>query len=340
MVTHHDPQPDPDPEEELLLGRGPCLDGRMETDLLRTFVLVSEELNFTRAAERLHLSQPSLSRRIRDLEKILDGRLFDRGPRKVELTAFGAQQLPRAIAVLAQMDEFVDQARNGGTPRRLNLGISANAIDQLAVDALRPMRAADPDLQLTIRRIELGEQAHSLRTGSIDALIGRLPFETASMGDLSSIDVWSDPVMLVVPEGHPLADAESIGVAELETIDLLSTAWLPETWQRANAAFEAGLSRSSTGFAAESFKDLITAVSVEGVPAVAPQSFATAYSNNLTVAVEISDIEPMRIVLATLMDRVDDPLVQALFDSVRVETGPGHPVLEDVSPESVEISLG
>lgn len=108
----------------------------METDLLRTFVLVSEELNFTRAAERLHLSQPSLSRRIRDLEQILGGRLFDRGPRKVEITRFGAEQLPRAIAVLAQVDEFIDQARNGGPTRRLNLGIAANA----------PMRAADPTL--------------------------------------------------------------------------------------------------------------------------------------------------------------------------------------------------
>jgi LysR family hca operon transcriptional activator len=91
----------------------------METDLLRTFVLVSEELNFTRAAERLHLSQPSLSRRIRDLEQILGGQLFDRGPRKVEITPFGAQQLPRAIAVLTQVDDFIDQARNAGPTRRL-----------------------------------------------------------------------------------------------------------------------------------------------------------------------------------------------------------------------------
>lgn len=326
--------------EEVSLTPGPCLDGHMETDLLRTFVLVSEELNFTRAAERLHLSQPSLSRRIRDLEKILDGRLFDRGPRKVELTSFGAQQLPRAIAVLAQVDEFVDQARTGGTARRLSLGIAANAIDQLAVDALRPMRAADPDLQLTIRRIELDKQAQSLRNGSIDALIGRLPFESPSMSDLSSIDVWGDPIVLVLPKDHPLAEADSIDVSQLESIDLLSSAWLPLTWQRANAAFEAGLARSSTGFAAESFKDLITAVSVEGVPAVSPQSFATAYSNNLTVVVEISGVEPMRIVLTTLADRVDDPLVRALFDSVRVDTGAEYPVLDEVITEPAEISLG
>lgn len=89
-----------------------CLDEHMETELLRTFVLVSEELNFTRAAERLHLSQPSLSRRVRDLEQILGGRLFDRGPRKVQITQFGAQQLPRAIAVLEEVDGFVDQARS------------------------------------------------------------------------------------------------------------------------------------------------------------------------------------------------------------------------------------
>lgn len=114
----------------------------METDLLRTFVFVSEELNFTRAAERLHLSQPSLSRRIRDLEQILGGRLFDRGPRKVEITPFGTRQLPRAIAVLAQVDDFIDQARNGGPARRLDLGIAGNAIDQLAVDALTSNNSA------------------------------------------------------------------------------------------------------------------------------------------------------------------------------------------------------
>ena len=107
----------------------------METDLLRTFVLASEELNFTRAAKRLHLSQPSLSRRIRDLEKLLGGRLFERGPRKVEITPFGAQQLPRAIALLAQVDEFINQARNGATAHRLNLAIADSALDQLAVAA-------------------------------------------------------------------------------------------------------------------------------------------------------------------------------------------------------------
>lgn len=308
----------------------------METDLLRTFVLVSEELNFTRAAERLHLSQPSLSRRIRDLEQILGGRLFDRGPRKVEITPFGAQQLPRAIAVLAQVDEFIDQARNGGPARRLNLGIAANAIDQLAVDALRPMRAADPNLQLTIRRIELGDQAASLRNGAIDALIGRLPFEDPSMDDLSSIDVWNDPVMLVVPTHHPLGETESIHVDQLGSIDLLSTAWLPKTWQQSNAAFAVASSRSSTGFAAETFKDLITAVSVEGIPTVAPQSFASAYSNNLTVAVPIDGVEPMRIVLATLATRVDDPLVQSLFDSVRVDTAADYPELEELALHSRE----
>ncbi len=304
----------------------------METDLLRTFVLVSEELNFTRAAERLHLSQPSLSRRIRDLEQILGGRLFDRGPRKVAITQFGAEQLPRAISVLAQVEEFIDQARNGGPARRLTLGIAANAIDQLAVDALRPMRAADPDLQLTIRRIELREQAASLRNGAVDALIGRLPFEDSAMDDLASIDVWNDPVLLVVPAHHPLSEAASIHVDELESIDLLSTAWLPATWQQANAAFAVAGSRSSTGFAAENFKDLITAVSVEGVPAVSPQSFASAYSNNLTVAVPIDDVEPMRIVLATLATRVEDPLVQSLFDSVRVDTAADYPELENLAP--------
>lgn len=308
----------------------------METDLLRTFVLVSEELNFTRAAERLHLSQPSLSRRIRDLEQILGGRLFDRGPRKVEITPFGAEQLPRAIAVLAQVDDFIDQARNGGPTRRLNLGIAANAIDQLAVDALRPMRAADPNLQLTIRRIELGDQAASLRSGTIDALIGRIPFEDSSMGDLSSIDVWNDPVMLVVPAHHPLAEAESIPVDRLESIDLLSTGWLPATWQQANAALAVASSRSTSGFAADNFKDLITAVSVEGVPAVSPQSFASAYSNNLTVSVPIDGVEPMRIVLAALATRVDDPLVQSLFESVRVDTAAEYPELEGLATERTQ----
>ena len=90
----------------------------METDLLRTFVLASEELNFTRAAKRLHLSQPSLSRRIRDLEKILGGRLFERGPRKVEITPFGAQQLPSAIALLSQVDGFIEDARTSSDVRR------------------------------------------------------------------------------------------------------------------------------------------------------------------------------------------------------------------------------
>ena len=86
---------------------------KMETELLRTFLVVSEELNFTRAAERLHVSQPSLSRRVRELERILDGRLFERGPRKVELTPLGAALLPGAHELLTQVELFVVSGRSG-----------------------------------------------------------------------------------------------------------------------------------------------------------------------------------------------------------------------------------
>jgi DNA-binding transcriptional LysR family regulator len=109
----------------------------METDLLRTFILVSEELNFTRAAKQLHLSQPSLSRRIRDLEKILGGRLFERGPRKVEITPFGAQQLPAAIELLAQVDEFIDQAKTGSQVRRMGGTVGPPAPGKMASEEVQ-----------------------------------------------------------------------------------------------------------------------------------------------------------------------------------------------------------
>src|SRR5262249_50830354 len=111
----------------------------LDTRLLRAFVVVAEELNFTRAAERLHLAQQALSAQIRQLESRLDVRLFERTTRKVGLTEAGELLLPHAVAVLANLDAGVASLQAASRAKRatLRVGLSGTSTVPLVSETMR-----------------------------------------------------------------------------------------------------------------------------------------------------------------------------------------------------------
>ena len=148
----------------------------MELRHLRYFVVVAENLNFRRAAERLHLSHPALSRQISDLEDELGLKFFNRNPRRVELTEAGRVFLVGARRTLASAQEAIAQASEvvKGERGRLSIGCYALVTHPFLPDALSRFRGLFPLVEVTVRHMDNSAQVEALLNGSVTLGIGRL----------------------------------------------------------------------------------------------------------------------------------------------------------------------
>lgn len=143
----------------------------MELRHLRYYVAVAEELHFGRAAERLGIAQPPLSRQIRDLEREIGVELFERVPRGVELTAAGIAFLPEARLTLAQADRSQRSAQREarGETGRLRVGfVEAATHSGILPDVLSFFRVHLPSVGLSLLELDTPLQAEALRDGRID----------------------------------------------------------------------------------------------------------------------------------------------------------------------------
>lgn len=188
---------------------------------LRYFVAVAEELNFTRAAERELIAQPSLSQQIRELEAELEVELFVRSTRRTRLSAVGRDLLPEARAILRNLEKFKESAqrRKRGELGELRLGcISALANSQLA-DLLRGFRTDNAGLTVSLEVMPSLLQADALRQGSLDA--GFLTLSSDELVDLEYREIYSAPLSLAVPSGHPLSQVSSLQWTDLKSVPLI-----------------------------------------------------------------------------------------------------------------------
>ncbi|MET8006978.1 LysR family transcriptional regulator [Nonomuraea glycinis] len=185
----------------------------MESRPLRHFVAVAEELNFARAAERLGISSPPLSRTIRRLEAELGVTLFERTTHSVTLTPAGTVLLDQARIALEALRAAARRAqRAAATEPKLVLAVKADS-DAGLLDAILTRLAADPAaLPVTIRLCGWGEQPALLRQGEADAALIYVPFDQTGL-DFETVAV--EPRVAAVPAGHPLAARGHARFAEL-----------------------------------------------------------------------------------------------------------------------------
>ncbi len=176
-------------------------------DQVRSFVAVAEELHFGRAAERLQMTQPPLSRQIQKLEKAVGARLLERDNRHVELTGAGAAFLDDAYRLLNLVDGAGDLARriDAGAAGVIRLGFTAVSAISTVGGLLRRLAEELPDVQVVLSERVTEAQVDGLRRGELDIGLARPPFDT---GLLSSQIVLREPFMAVVPSSHPLAAAD------------------------------------------------------------------------------------------------------------------------------------
>ena len=189
----------------------------MELRHLRYFVAVAEELHVGRAAERLHIAQPPLSRQIRDLERELGTPLFERVPRGVELTAAGHAFLPEARLVLAHAERARRTAQRAaqGEVGRLRVGFVEAASDSAVLpDVLGFFRMHLPHIGLSLFEMDPLQQAEALRDARID--LGLLHSPPADAERWLRVEpVYADPLVAAVPQDHPLTARRRLALADL-----------------------------------------------------------------------------------------------------------------------------
>jgi DNA-binding transcriptional LysR family regulator len=186
---------------------------------LRCFVTVAEELHFGRAAARLNMTQPPLSRQIQVLEHIVDAPLLERTSRSVRLTPAGRSFLPEARRILKLAESASQVARRiamgkTGKTGSLKLGYTAAAAYGYLPELIAACRARLPEVDFSLKEMVSGDQLEALTSGQIDAGLLRPPI---GRPELATRRVLAEPLLAAIPRKHPLASAATLSIKDFDS---------------------------------------------------------------------------------------------------------------------------
>jgi LysR family hydrogen peroxide-inducible transcriptional activator len=187
---------------------------------LQYLKLLAEQGSFGRAADAAHVTQPTLSAGIQELEKTLGAAVVDRARTGVILTAVGEEALRRATVILNEAEELVEAAANAGKPLtgRFRLGVIPTIAPFLLPTALPLLRDRYPKLRLFLREDLTQRLIALLKAGQLDAALIALPYD---MGGLNWAHVSDDELLAALPSDSPLAQQDSATPEELERAGLI-----------------------------------------------------------------------------------------------------------------------
>ena len=282
----------------------------MELRQLEYFVAVAEEANFTRAAERVRISQSGVSAQVRQLERELGAALIDRSTRTANLTAAGRAALEHARAALAAASA-VRQAVGevtGVIRGRLTVGMVIGCTVTPLFEALAAFHRAHPGVEVTLVEDNSDRLVDGVRSRTLDlSLIGAAEATPAGLGALTII---SERLVALVPPSHPLARRPSVTIAELgehPVICMPEGTGIRTVFDRACAAQRVRPAIALQASAAESIMDL--AARGLGV-AILSESMAARYAERLTV-LQITDAD-VPALLALVWSAAPNPALAQL----------------------------
>lgn len=299
----------------------------MELRQLEYFVAVAEEASFTRAAERVRISQPGVSAQIRELEREVGATLIDRSTRRASLTDAGRAALEHARAALACSDAMKQAVGDvvGLIRGRLTVGMVIGCTITPFFDALAAFHHAHPGVEITLLEHHSARLLQDVQAGGVDlALIGTADPTPAGSNSLTII---SEPLVALVPPGHLLAQKAAVTVAELADHPLVC---MPEgtgirtVLDRACTQHRVRPAISVQASAADAIADL--AARGLGV-AVLAESMSRDHHGRL-VALPIVDIDEPAL-LALVWSGTQSPALDRLVRHCRdtFATGPGSRAL-------------
>ena len=264
---------------------------------LRYFLAVADELNFSRAAERLHVAQPPLSQQIRKLESELGATLFDRSTHHVALTPAGRVLVDHARDLLARADAAVSDVRRAGGAGigQLTVGFVGVGAGDLTPLVLASFALSHPDIVVSMTQYPLSTTDCGLRSGEVDVAFLWLPVDDT---ELSVAPLLDEPRVAVLPAGHPLAGSTCLRFEQLVDEPFVISRSEDPVWrdfwmvhdQRGGVATRIGASTETPdeGFAA--------IVGGRGV-GIAPASMQRYYTQTGARFVPIVDIPPATLAL-------------------------------------------
>ncbi|MCW2511794.1 MAG: transcriptional regulator [Mycobacterium sp.] len=272
---------------------------------LRYFVAVAEELNFGRAAQRLHIAQPVLSRQIRSFEDDLGVRLLDRNTRGTSLTAAGTQLLIDARFLLSESKALRERLSRAATPGRvLRIGVMPGL---LATAAVRRFEATDPGHRAEVTPVGWADQIESVLSRRLDAVYAREPIDHRGLGTAALLE---EPRDALLPADDPLAARSAVRLADLAAHRLLQD---PDTAPEWYAVATPEQRRAIRNTACTMEEKLERVAAHEGF-AILPRSTTAFYRRPDVCVVPIEDIPPGRVTLiwdAATADPVRDEFVAA-----------------------------
>jgi len=268
----------------------------LELRHLRYFLAVAEELNFTRAAERLHMAQPALSARVREIERGIGVALFHRTTRSVQLTAAGRALLPHARRAVAAAERGLREARRAsrGEVGELTIGMIVGTQTEATTQLLARFSERCPDVQIRLEEHDFSDPSAGLRSGRADVAIVVLPIEPEGL----SFRALEERAMLaILPSTHALADRDAISIREI-----LDERWIvAETGDAACRDFWLAMEHRERppiiGPATRSLDKLIQLVSAGQVVSLAGDWVEAFFRRPGIAFVPVRDVGPLVIAL-------------------------------------------
>jgi len=186
----------------------------METRLLKYFSVLAEELHFGKAAKKLHISQPPLSRQIKGLEEELGVRLFNRTKRNVQLTAYGKYLKYESYKLFNQIDVMKNhlELMKYGAVGQIKIGYVGDFMHSVFPDILSELKHEYPKIDTVLLESDTESQISSLRTGLIDIGFVRTPIEVK---DIIINPIYKETFSLILSKSHPLSSRKKIPLKEL-----------------------------------------------------------------------------------------------------------------------------
>ena len=280
---------------------------------MQYFVAVAEELHFGRAAERLHIAQPSLSQQIRRLERGLGVTLFDRTSRRVELTPAGETLLREGRRLLEQARRAV-RLTQAAAAEHLVVGFAGSAAGTLLAEVLRSFNAQQPGVEVSVRELML-DQIGVVRSGEVDLALTRL---LPGQADVEVEVLSREARVAALPATHRLATRSSIAFNDLRQERFITNPAGPDAGPPARWLQEQRRHGLPGNVAAEaaSVQELLTLVATGRGVCLVPTSVARTYQREDVRYVSVSDAEEAVVSIAWTRATLR-PVVRAFIEAAR-----------------------
>lgn len=297
------------------------VDGRLKFRHLTLLTAIAEHGSIVRAAEALHLTQPAATRSLRELEDLVDARLFDRGPRGMTPTRYGAALVGHARVVLAEVrraGEHLAELREGqaGTVTVGTLLAGTSVLLPRAVAALKRER---PRITVVVREATFDVLYPQLLAGEVDVVVGRIS-PPPEPGRVRSHTLYHEPIRLIARRGHPLAGAGQ----DLALADTVGFPWilpLEQTTLRGELAsvFDRhGLPLPADRVECTSILTVRALLLATDMIAALPELVVTGDDRLAPLPVPLADVR-RRVGTTLLADRTHTPAVRELLRHLEEE---------------------